>query len=106
MYFGAFAIVAICIAGGAFAVWTVARMINNWIMAKHGYPLKDQWGRQIIKDEPTAARKIDLLTNQNEGLNTKVSRLEERIAVLERIVTDKPGLLSEEIESLRSKPFS
>ena len=42
-----------------------------------------------------------LLSNENETLNGKVGHLEERIAVLERIVTDKAGQLSEEIEKLR-----
>ena len=42
-----------------------------------------------------------LLSNENETLNGKIGRLEERVAVLERIVTDKAGRLSEEIEKLR-----
>jgi hypothetical protein len=36
-----------------------------------------------------------------QSLNNKIGNLEERIAVLERIVTDKAGRLSEEIEKLR-----
>lgn len=88
-------IVAICTAG-----W----LINNWIRAKHGYPLEDEWGGKTALtdgDYPEAERKIALLSSENESLNGKVGRLEERIAVLERIVTDKAGRLSEEIENLR-----
>jgi hypothetical protein len=80
---------------------TAGWLINNWIRAKHGYPLEDEWGGKTAKDEPTAARKIELLTTENEGLNNKIGHLEERIAVLERIVTDKAGRLSDEIENLR-----
>ncbi len=83
------------------AVCTAGWLINNWIRAKHGYPLEDEWGGKTAKGDPTAERKIELLTSENEGLNNKVGHLEERIAVLERIVTDKAGRLSDEIENLR-----
>jgi len=86
------AIIAICYGG-----W----ILNNWIRARHGYPLEDEWGGKIDQKLPDAERKIGLLTNENEALQGKVSRLEERVAVLERIVTDKSHRLSEEIEQLR-----
>jgi hypothetical protein len=86
------AIVMICTAG-----W----IINNWIRARHGYPLENEWGGTTPKVDVDAERKISLLSNENESLNGKVGNLEERIAVLERIVTDKAGRLSEEIEKLR-----
>jgi predicted nucleic acid-binding Zn-ribbon protein len=82
-------------------VSTAGWLINNWIRAKHGYALEDEWGGKTGKGNPNAERKIELLTNENEGLNNKVSHLEERIAVLERIVTDKSSRLSDEIENLR-----
>ena len=41
------------------------------------------------------------LSHENEALSGKIGHLEERVAVLERIVTDKAGRLSEEIERLR-----
>jgi predicted nucleic acid-binding Zn-ribbon protein len=82
-------------------VCTAGWLINNWIRAKHGYALEDEWGGKTGKSDPNAERKIELLTNENEGLNNKVSHLEERIAVLERIVTDKSSRLSDEIENLR-----
>jgi hypothetical protein len=42
-----------------------------------------------------------LLSHENETLSGKIGHLEERVAVLERIVTDKAVRLSEEIERLR-----
>jgi hypothetical protein len=86
------AIIAVCYGG-----W----ILNNWIRAKHGYALEDEWGGKTAKVDAEADRKIMLLSNENETLNGKIGHLEERIAVLERIVTDKAGRLSEEIENLR-----
>ena len=82
-------------------VMTVGWLINNWIRAKHGYPLEDEWGGKTAKADPEAGRKIELLTSENAGLGNKISHLEERIAVLERIATDKSSRLSDEIENLR-----
>ncbi len=86
------AIIAICTLGWVF---------NNWIRARHGYALEDEWGGKTKKMDDGADRKIELLTTENGNLINKVGHLEERIAVLERIVTDKSGRLSEEIEKLR-----
>ena len=89
------AIIAICTGG-----W----VINNWIRAKHGYPLEDEWGGKTAVTDgeyPEAERKIVLLSNENEKLAVKLGRLEERVAVLERIATDRGTQLSDEIESLR-----
>jgi hypothetical protein len=76
-------------------------IITSWIRAKHGYPLEGEWGGTVTKQDPEADRKIELLSSENEQLVGKIGRLEERIAVLERIATDKPSRLSAEIENLR-----
>jgi len=86
---------------GIVLVCTIGWLVNNWIRAKHGYALEDEWGGKTEKIDVDGDRKIALLSNENETLNGKVGHLEERIAVLERIVTDKAGRLSEEIEKLR-----
>lgn len=80
-----------------------AWLINNWIRAKHGYSISDDWGRNIGKETPEAARKVELLTNENERLTGMVGRLEERIAVLERIATDPATRTAHEIEQLRNR---
>jgi hypothetical protein len=46
-------------------------------------------------------RQIELLSNENAELKGKLLRIEERVAVLERIATDKSSRLADEIESLR-----
>jgi hypothetical protein len=86
------AIVAMSMAG-----W----VITSWIRAKHGYPLEGEWGGTVNKQDPEADRKIELLSAENEKLHGKIGRLEERIAVLERIATDVPSRLTAEIENLR-----
>jgi hypothetical protein len=86
------AIVAICYAG-----W----LISSWIRAKHGYPLEGEFGGSVDKSNPEADRKFELLSNENGRLTSQMARLEERIAVLERIATDKPTRLLAEIDSLK-----
>jgi hypothetical protein len=48
-----------------------------------------------------SAREMALLSDENAGLKTMVGRLEERLAVLERIATDPAERTAREIESLR-----
>ena len=83
------------------ALMTAGWIINNWIRARHGYPLEDEWGGKTVREDPQATRTIQLLTGENEALTGKVGRLEERIAVLERIATDPARRTAEEIEKLR-----
>lgn len=78
-----------------------AWMFTSWVRARHGYPLEKEWGGTVTRQDPAADRKLELLTNENDKLHGQVARLEERIAVLERIATDAPSRLSAEIEKLR-----
>lgn len=88
------AIIAVCIVGG---------IVNNWIRAKHGYPIEDDNGKIIAKSNPDAERKIELLSNENADLVGKIDLLQERLQVLERIATDPAKRTAEEIEALREK---
>jgi hypothetical protein len=83
------------------AMSTAGWIVTTWIRARHGYPVEGEWGGMSNKNDPKAARQIELLSNENEQLTGKVTRLEDRIAVLERIATDKPTRLSAEIDGLR-----
>ena len=79
---------------------------TTWVKAKHGYPLEDRESRRGRRrghhgPELDDARKVTLLTSENERLNGQVGRLEERIAVLERIVTDPAERTAREIDALR-----
>ena len=79
----------------------VGWVITTWMRIKHGYPLEDEWSGKSERAAPDAERRIELLTNENAGLKGQVSRLEERIAVLERIATDPAERTAREIEGLR-----
>ena len=79
----------------------VGTVLNTWIRAKHGYPLEDDAGNSVHRMDSDAGRKIDLLSHENEKLVGRISRLEERIAVLERIATDPATRTARDIEALR-----
>ena len=81
------------------AMSTIAWIITTAIRARHGYALEGEWGGQV--DHPDARRATELLEAENEMLRGKVGRIEERVAVLERLATDKGLRLSAEIDQLR-----
>lgn len=79
-------------------------MFTTWIRAKHGYPVENEWGGTVHRTDPDADRKIALLTDDNAKLAGQVSRLEERISVLERIATEnnsQAAQLADQIDRLR-----
>ncbi len=88
----------LAIIGMSYLAW----LVTSWIRARHGYPIENEWGGMVSRDAgPAAARQIELLGSENEKLRNQVGRLEERIAVLERIVTDPAQRTAHEIENLR-----
>ncbi len=83
------------------AMSTIGWVANNWIRAKHGYAPSDDWGRTDGSGKLDDSRKVQLLTSENEKLTGQVGRLEERIAVLERIATDPAERTARAIDQLR-----
>jgi hypothetical protein len=83
------------------AISTFGWLASTWIRAKHGYPIENEWSGTSHKGDPEAARKVELLSSENERLTGQISRLEERIAVLERIATDPAERTAREIDALR-----
>jgi hypothetical protein len=82
-------------------VCTIGWLINNWIRAKHGYPLEDEWGGKTERpDSAETAR----LKAENRELHGKLDAMQDRLIVLEKIVTDRGYSLSAEIEALRETP--
>jgi hypothetical protein len=81
----------------SFAGW----IVTTWIRAKHGYPVEGEWGGTVVKSDLADKRKVELLEAENGKLHGQVSRLEERIAVLERIATDPAERTAREIDALR-----
>ncbi len=83
------------------ALSTAGWLINNWIRAKHGYDLEDEWGG---KTTPKDSGEIKQLRAENAELVQLLKDQGRRMEVLERIVTDKGYRLSDEIEALRDLP--
>lgn len=82
------------------AVSTGGWLINNWIRARHGYSLENEWGGMT---EPTKSKANVELKRENAALRGELKTVHDRVAVLERIVTDSDYGLSERIEALRDQ---
>ena len=80
------------------ALSTGGWLINNWIRARHGYALEDEWGGKTGKAE---AEPIKALRDENLALRAELSAYADRTKVLERIVTDKGYDVATQIEALR-----
>ncbi len=85
------------------AISTFGWVATSWIRARHGYPVENEWGGNVTRDlgDPQADRAVTLLSGENERLKGQISRLEERIAVLERIATDPAERTARDIDALR-----
>lgn len=78
-------------------------VFTTWLRVKNGYPLEGSWGQQIKPVTDTEAkRRVTLLTEENAELRAELGSVKDRLANVERIVTDRGYHLSGEIESLRS----
>ena len=82
------------------ALSIAAWLINNWIRARHGYALENEWGGMT---EPTGSKASAELKRENAALRSELKTVHERVAVLERIVTDKGYGVAEQIEALRDQ---
>ena len=80
---------------GASAISTFGWVANNWIRARHGYPIEGE------HEEAPSKRKMDEICGENRQLREQVGRLEARLAVLERIAVDPAERTAREIENLR-----
>ncbi len=88
----------IIIAMLAIAGW----IFTTWLRVKNGYPLENSWGKTIYpqKNEEMIER-IKLLSQENAQLRAEVGSMKDRLANVERIVTDDAHRLGHEIDALR-----
>ncbi|WP_443970712.1 hypothetical protein [Sphingobium sp. CR28] len=77
-------------------------VITTWLRIRHGYPLENSWGKAVYpqKNEEMIER-IKLLSQENAQLRAEVGSMKDRLANVERIVTDGSLRLGQEIELLR-----
>lgn len=89
------------IAGIGVLSLSVAWVINTWLRVKHGYPLENSWGKAIYpvrNDE--AVERVKLVTQENAQLRAELGSIKDRLANVERIVTDSGYHLTHEIDRL------
>lgn len=78
-----------------------AWVITTWIRAKHGYPLEDEWGGKTVHPSRQNSQNEQQLIADNRAMADRLENAEDRLAVLERIVTDQGYMTAREIEALR-----
>ncbi|MCW1402575.1 hypothetical protein OKA06_09625 [Novosphingobium sp. MW5] len=83
------------------AISTGGWVINNWIRARHGYPLEDEWGG---KTAPADDKANKALIEENRELRAQLGKVNDRLQVLERIATDRSVNVAAQIEALRDEP--
>jgi hypothetical protein len=77
-------------------------VFTTWLRIKHGYPLDGAWGQAIYpKSSDEAMERIRLISTENAQLRAELGSVKDRLATVERIVTDDSHRLTQEIESLR-----
>ena len=86
------AMVAVTVGGWVF---------TTWLRIKNGYPLESSWGRPIHPHTDNEAKeRIKLLTGENAQLRAELGSVKDRMETIERIITDQPHRLAQEIDSL------
>jgi hypothetical protein len=77
-------------------------VLNTWLRIKNGYPLDGAWGQAVYpKKNEEAMERVKLLSQENAQLRAELGSVKDRLANVERIVTDDSHRLTQEIESLR-----
>jgi len=83
----------------------LASIHNTRLKIKHGYPLTGGWGQAIHPKSTTEdGERIKLLTQENATLRAELGSVKDRLATIERIVTDGGYSLTHQIEALRDLP--
>jgi len=81
--------------------------IIGWIYTtrmriKNGYPLSGAWGQSVYpKSSSEDGERIKLLSQENAQLRAEIGSMKDRLATVERIVTDSGYQLTHQIEALR-----
>jgi hypothetical protein len=82
--------------------------ILGWIYTtrmriKNGYPLSGAWGQSVYpKSSSEDGERIKLLSQENAQLRAELGSIKDRMANVERIVTDSGYQLTHQIEALRA----
>ena len=83
-------------------IGVVGWVLTIWMRIKNGYPLDGAWGQAIYpKNSNETTERVKLLSQENAQLRAELGSVKDRLANVERIVTDSSHLLDQEIERLR-----
>ena len=87
--------------GDGVALGVGGSLIGTWLRIKNGYPLQNSWGMAIHpKRDEESIERIKLLSSENAQLKAEIGAMKDRLENVERIVTDRPNLLAQEIDRL------
>ena len=80
-------------------------VITTWMRVKHGYPLENSWGKAVYpRTNSEETERIKLLSQENAQLRAELGSIKDRLATVERIVTDSGYHLTHQIDALRELP--
>lgn len=78
-------------------------VVVSWMKMRHGYPIENMWGRPMLPASSTeATERLRMLTQENAQLRAELGSVKDRLATVERIVTDSSYRLDAEIATLRT----
>ena len=82
-------------------------IFTTWLRVKNGYPLENSWGKAVYpRTSDEAMERVKLIGQENAQLRAELGSVKDRLAVIERIVTDEGHRLSHEIDKLRDAPLN
>jgi len=77
-------------------------VITTWMRIKNGYPLESSWGKAVYPQKnDELVERVKLISQENAQLRAELGSLKDRLANVERIVTDDAHRLGHEIDALR-----
>ena len=84
------------------SIGVVGWVVTTWMRIKHGYPLDGAWGQAVYpKKNEEVIERVKLVSQENAQLRAELGSIKDRLANVERIVTDDSHRLSQEIDALR-----
>lgn len=85
-------------------IGTLGWVVTTWLRIKNGYPLDGSWGQALYpKTDQESVERIKLLSQESAQLRAELGSIKDRLANVERIVTDSSHALDREIEALRGR---
>ena len=85
-------------------------VLRTSIRARHGLPdpHRHQGGKRarreaLARSQAESSGQVDHLKSENKRLTDQVETMQDRLIVLEKIVTDRGYTLADEIEALRDR---